>query len=98
SLPDALPISAGSLTPIQAVQLAQSAAALSGRGGSASMLDQLRQGFGLDTLGIESGETVSGSSLAVGKYITDDVFLKMNQGVTPESRRVGVEVRVLPRV
>jgi len=26
------------------------------------------------------------------------VFVKMNQGVTPESRRVGIEVRVLPRV
>lgn len=90
--------SAGSLTPVQAVQLAQTAASLSGRGGPVSVLDELRQGFGLDMLGVESGETVSSSSLAVGKYLTDDVFVKMNQGVTPESRRVGVEVRVMPRV
>ncbi len=90
--------STGSLTPVQAVQLAQTAATLSGRGGPVSVLDELRQGFGLDMLGVESGETVSSSSLAVGKYLTDDVFVKMNQGVTPESRRVGVEVRVMPRV
>jgi translocation and assembly module TamB len=90
--------SAGSLTPVQAVQLAQTAATLSGRGGPVSVLDELRQGFGLDMLGVESGETVSASSLAVGKYLTDDVFVKMNQGLTPESRKIGVEVRVLPRV
>lgn len=90
--------STGSLTPVQAVQLAQTAAQLSGRGSPVSMLDELRQGFGLDMLGVESGETVGASSLAIGKYITDDVFLKMNQGLTPESRQVGVEVRVLPRV
>lgn len=90
--------SAGSLTPLQAVQLAQTAAQLSGAGGPVSILDELRQGVGLDVLGIESGETVSGSSLTVGKYLTDDVFVRMNQGITPESRRVGVEVRVLPRV
>lgn len=90
--------SAGSLTPIQAVQLAQTAATLSGQGGPVSVLDKLRQGFGLDMLGVESGETVSSSSLTVGKYLTDDVFVKMNQGVTPESRKIGVEVRVMPRV
>jgi translocation and assembly module TamB len=90
--------SAGSLTPIQAVQLAQTAATLSGRGGPVSVLDKLRQGFGLDMLGVESGETVSSSSLTVGKYLTDDVFVKMNQGVTPESRKIGVEVKVMPRV
>jgi translocation and assembly module TamB len=90
--------SAGSLTPVQAVQLAQTAASLSGRGSPVSVLDELRQGFGLDMLGVESGETVSASSLAVGKYLTDDVFVKMNQGLTPESRKIGVEVRVLPRI
>ena len=90
--------SAGQLTPIQAVQLAQTAATLSGEGGSVSILDELRQGFGLDMLGIESGETVAGSSLTVGKYIAEGVFVKANQGITPESRKVGVEVRVLPRV
>lgn len=90
--------STGTLTPIQAVQLAQTAATLSGRGGAGSVVDTLRQGFGLDMLGVETGDSLSGSSLAIGKYIADDVFVRMNQGVTPESRRVGVEVRVLPRV
>ncbi|GIK99414.1 MAG: translocation/assembly module TamB [Alphaproteobacteria bacterium] len=89
--------SSGSLSPLQAVQLAQTAATLSGVGGP-SVVDRLRESTGLDVLGVETGETLGGSSLAIGKYLTDDVFVKMNQGVTPESRRVGIEVRVLPRV
>lgn len=36
--------------------------------------------------------------MTAGKYIGDNVFLKVEQGLTPESRNVGVEVRVLPRV
>lgn len=90
--------SSGTLTPLQAVQLAQTAATLSGRGGGTSVVEKLRESVGLDVLGIEAGSTVQGSSLSIGKYLTDDVYLRMNQGLTPESRRVGVEVRVLPRV
>jgi translocation and assembly module TamB len=88
---------AGSLSPAQAVQLAQAAAALSG--GGPGVLDKLRRSFGLDVLRVEttSGDT-TGASVTAGKYISDNVFLKVQQGLTPESRNVGVEVRVLPRV
>jgi len=36
--------------------------------------------------------------LCVGKYVTKNVFVTVDQGLTPESRKVGVEVRVLPSV
>jgi len=89
--------SAGSLSPGQAVQLAQAAAALSG--GGPGVLDKLRRTFGLDVLrvGASSGSAEE-ASVTAGKYISDKVFLKVEQGLTPESRNVGVEVRVLPRV
>ena len=89
--------SAGSLSPGEAVQLAQAAAALSG--GGPGVLDELRRTFGLDVLrvGASSG-SAEDASVTAGKYISDKVFLKVEQGVTPESRNVGVEVRVLPRV
>jgi translocation and assembly module TamB len=89
--------SAGSLSPGQAVQLAQAAAALSG--GGPGVLDKLRRTFGLDVLrvGASSG-SAEDASVTAGKYISDKVFLKVEQGLTPESRNVGVEVRVLPRV
>ena len=88
---------AGSLSRGEAVQLAQAAAALSG--GGPGVLDKLRRTFGLDVLrvGASSG-SAEDASVTAGKYISDKVFLKVEQGVTPESRNVGVEVRVLPRV
>lgn len=42
------------------------------------------------------GGALGGSSLRAGQYLTEDVFVRVDQGLTPESRRVGVEVRVLP--
>jgi translocation and assembly module TamB len=89
--------SAGSLSPAQAVQLAQAAAALSGRG--PGVLDKLRRGVGLDVLSIEStGPEAGDTRIRAGRYISDRVFLKVEQGITQESREVGVEVRVLPQV
>lgn len=89
--------SAGGLSPAQALQLAQAVASLAG-GGGGSVLDDIRRGVGLDVLRVESGEKASDTSLQAGKYVSDDVYLKVEQGLTPESRRVGVEVRVLPRI
>jgi len=87
------------LTPFQAVQLAQAAASLAGTGGSAGILDNLRRRAGLDALGVTAGEDgAAGSSVSVGKYVTKNVFVTVDQGLTPESRKVGVEVRVLPSV
>ncbi len=88
---------AGSLSPAQAVQLAQAAAVLSG--GGPGILDKMRRTFGLDVLrvGTTSG-AAKDASVTAGKYIGDNVFLKVEQGLTPESRNLGVEVRVLPRV
>ena len=88
---------AGSLSPAQAVQLAQAAAALSG--GGPGILDKMRRTFGLDVLRVgATSSSANGASVTAGKYIGDKVFLKVEQGLTPESRNVGVEVRVLPRV
>jgi translocation and assembly module TamB len=88
---------AGSLSAAQGVQLAQAAAALSG--GGPGVLDKLRRTFGFDVLRVETTTgSETGASVTAGKYVSDRVFLKVQQGTTPESRNVGVEVRVLPRV
>ena len=88
---------AGSLSGAQAVQLAQAAAALSG--GGPGVLDKMRRTFGLDVLRVETTTgTETGASITAGKYVSDRVFLKVQQGTTSDSRNVGVEVRVLPRV
>jgi autotransporter translocation and assembly factor TamB len=80
---------------------------LSGGGGT-DILGSIRKEVGLDFLGIQSTSsetTTSGSSdtstldssaLRAGKYLTEDIFVHVDQGLTPESSRAGVEVRVLP--
>lgn len=83
--------SADSLTPMQSVKLAQSLAALSGRGGGKSFFDSIGSGLGLDRLGVgfKSG------MLSVSKYITEDVYLNIVQGLTPEDSQVRVEWELL---
>jgi translocation and assembly module TamB len=90
--------SAGSLSPAEAVQLAQAAAMLSGRG--PGVLERLRSRTGLDvlTVGRGSGSNDSDASVTAGRYVGDRVFLKVEQGLTTDSGQVGVEVRVLPRI
>jgi len=88
----------GQLSALQAAQLAQTAATLSGKTGT-GIVDKVRQTLGVDVLNVESGEDKSkGASLKAGKYLTDDVFLSVTQGTKPGSQKVGVEVQVLPNI
>jgi translocation and assembly module TamB len=88
----------GQLSAIQAAQLAQTAATLSGNAGGANIVDRVRQALGVDVLNVETGEAGAGASLKAGKYITEDVFLSVTQGTEPGSQKVGVEVEVLPNL
>lgn len=88
----------GQLSAIQAAQLAQTAATLSGKGG-AGIVDKVRQALGVDVLNVESQDGDSqGASLKAGKYLSEDVFLSVTQGTQPGSQKVGVEIQVFPNV
>lgn len=88
----------GSLSAVQAFQLGQSALVLSGQLGSGGIVSDIRRSLGLDALDIESGEGegVGSATLRAGKYITDDVYLGMRQGLTAQSSRAVLEYKVLP--
>ncbi|MGD9535659.1 MAG: translocation/assembly module TamB domain-containing protein [Alphaproteobacteria bacterium] len=87
----------GELTAIEAVQLAQGAATLAGRGGTGGIVDKLRRTVGFDTLSVgAAGE--SGASVSAGKYLTEDVMLKVEQGTQPGSSKVGVEIEITPNI
>ena len=82
------------LTAGQAVQLASAIASLTGNGGS-GLIDRIRRATGLDVLTISQIQTSKGtktSALSVGKYLTDNIYVSTNQGLTPESRNVGVQI------
>ncbi|MEM6563190.1 MAG: translocation/assembly module TamB domain-containing protein [Pseudomonadota bacterium] len=64
--------SVSSLSAFQALQLANSIAILTGRGGL-DVIGGLRGGIGLDNLDVNTDED-GGTSVTAGKYITDDIY------------------------
>lgn len=89
--------SSGELTPSQAITLAQAVAQYSGvGGGGAGPLDSLRKGLGVDNLDIGAGE--GGPGLGVGKYISDNIYLGVRQGTTPETSGVTVDVDITKNI
>lgn len=71
--------SVGSLSPIQAVQLAASLNSLRGSGGGLNPLGKLRSVAGIDRLRILGPDDTAGrgTALAAGKYISDDIYLEV---------------------
>lgn len=71
--------SIGELTPIQAVQLAASLNSLRGGSGGLNPLGVLQSAAGIDRLRILGAdeETGRGTSLAVGQYISNDVYVEI---------------------
>jgi translocation and assembly module TamB len=93
--------SSSRLSGVEAAQLALALAQLSGAGGSgAGIMDFARKALGVDVLRIESATTANGDqpSVGAGKYLSEDVYLGVKQGATPESGSVGVQVEVTPNI
>jgi len=91
--------SVSSLTPPQALQLAQAVATISGAGGSLDFLGKTRKLAGLDYLGVKStGKELGQSSVAAGKYIADGVYVEASQGLGATSGAVSVEVDVTKNI
>ncbi len=85
------------LSAVQAVQVAQAAAALAG--GGAGVLDYARQTLGVDVLsfapGAEEGDL---GQVEAGKYLADDLFVGVRQGATPGSSSAVVEWEITPNL
>jgi translocation and assembly module TamB len=91
--------SMASLTPPQALQLAQAVSAMSGGGGSMDFLGATRKLTGLDYLGVNSnGQSLGQSTVSAGKYVADGVYVEASQGLAGSSGAVSVEVDVTKNV
>jgi translocation and assembly module TamB len=90
---------AGSLSPLEGLQLAAAVAQLSGQGPSgAGILDQLRATLGVDVLEVGASDDGTGASLRAGRYINDRTFVGVTQGTQPGSTGVTVEIELLPNI
>jgi len=92
-----------SLSPFQAVQLAQTLARFSGAGGSAGSalsfdpIGAVRDVTGLDDLRVETDEQ-GAATFGAGKYLTDNVYLEFESGTEEGSGSANVQVELTPNL
>lgn len=86
-----------SLTPFQAIQLAQSVAELSGQSSGPGILGNIRSAIGVDRLDVGTGAD-NNVTVGAGKYISDKVYIGVSQGATPEDRAVTTEIEITPSI
>lgn len=85
----------GSLSPFQALQLAQTAAQFAGGGGDDSF-ERLRKSLGVDNLDIQVG--AGGPTVGVSRYISDNVSVGVKAGARPEDSGVSVNIDLTRRL
>lgn len=82
----------GSLTPAQAVQVAQTIAQFSG--GGPGVMERMRRSLGVDSLNVGTGADGSGGQVGIGKRLNDKIYLGVKQGTTPNSSQVTIDVDI----
>ena len=97
--------SAARITPMQGIRLAAAVQELQGTGTISGALSRFRRAIGLDTLDVQStettdeeGETQQQTSARVGKYVTDKVYLEVEQNVTDGGSKARVQVDLTPNL
>ncbi|MBE0529912.1 MAG: translocation/assembly module TamB domain-containing protein [Rhodospirillales bacterium] len=85
------------ISAIEAAQLAQTVASLSGSGGL-GILETARRALGVDVLRVDAGEKERGPALTAGRYLSKDVYVGVSQGAGAKSGEATVEVEVAPNV
>ncbi|WP_332685115.1 translocation/assembly module TamB domain-containing protein [Bosea sp. (in: a-proteobacteria)] len=85
----------GSLSPFQALQLAQTAAQFSGAGGD-DVFERLRRQLGVDNLDVQVGP--DGPTVGVSRALSDNVTLGVKAGTKPEDSGVSIGIDVTRRL
>lgn len=85
------------LGPVEALQAANAVRVLSGLGGGGpGLMDVVRDTLGVDTIRLGGGE--DGPAVEIGKYITENVYVGVEQGTAIDSGGVNVEVELTPSI
>jgi translocation and assembly module TamB len=90
--------SASNITPLQAVQLADSINTLAG-GGGFDVLGRTRQLLSLDQLTLDqTGKNQDKTALSVGKYLSENVYIEVHQGISPETGKASLIWEMTPNL
>ena len=85
------------LTPWQAITLAQAINNLRGGGSAVDFMGETRRILRVDQIDVRTPDDEQiGTTITVGKYINDRVYVELERGVSEESGRAAVEVELTP--
>lgn len=88
-----------SISPIQAIELAQMVAALKGKGGGIGIFGKVKDAIGVDDFTVGGGDGEDDPvTVGVGKHLSDNVYLGVEGGAGENSGKVSVEVDLTPRI
>ena len=91
--------SSGKLSALEAVQLAETIATLSGKlGGGGGITGFARETLGVDVISASTNEETGAAEVSVGKYVTDNVYVGVDQGAGSGSTRAKVQIELTPNI
>jgi translocation and assembly module TamB len=91
--------SSAKLGPVEAVQLAAALEALArGESTGEDVFSFVRTFLGLDTLAVQPSRSGEGSSLALGSYVSDQIYIGAEQGLADGSKTGSVEIEIAPGI
>jgi translocation and assembly module TamB len=85
--------SSSGISPFQGLRLAAAIREL--QSGGEGLIGIGREALGIDTFDI-SGSGGADTTASAGKYISDNVFLEVQQGVTSSSAKAKLEIELTP--
>lgn len=87
------------INPTQAMKIAAALSGLAGKGSAFDFVERTRSFLGLDQLELRQPEEGKESvAVAVGKYLTDQIYVDLQKDVGSGGAEVAVEVEVSPHV
>jgi translocation and assembly module TamB len=90
--------SLSTMTPLQAVTLANAARQLApGNAGTGfNVMSRTQEALGVDNIDIKRDE--EGTSVGVGKYVLENVYIEVDKGVENQEDKVRVEIELTPSI
>jgi len=86
------------ITPFQALQLANALDVLAGRRGL-DLIGHTRRMIGLDFLEIKDlGTELDAAAIRAGKYLAENVYMEVQQGLGPETGRASIRWEITPNI
>jgi translocation and assembly module TamB len=87
------------VSPIEALQLAEAADVLAGRKGLFQFTERARKILRVDNIDVaQDNGDMKDSSVRVGKYLRNDVYVQVEQGLGAETGKVQTEVSITPNL